>query len=337
MVVDDRAVASPVPGRPLGGLDLRVEEVTALDAQNRVLVDDHVFLIGRPALRGFIAFVKSLSVDGVHADVRALADQWRAGREEVLKRERTESGIADGAEVRPLPAHLEHLRQATLEDPIFGNGFNVVPTEIGMVELDRLVVYQKHIDLGFVRDLVERIGRNPSDETVYRTCIPFDHPKPPVKWIRSQPTTWLFASPSNDLRFLGSVLLEPHQITGHPPLGNAAGTVGLTVGFGSNFLNAIAVENRIVLNNGSHRAYAMRQLGVTHVPCIVQRAGNREELRAIASSDLKRNPDLYLRQPRPSMLRDYFDPALRAIVPCVRRVRQVRVRFMIENDEAPAF
>jgi len=36
------------------------------------------------------------------------------------------------------------------------------------------------------------------------------------------------------------------------------------------------------------------------------------------------------------MLRDYFDPRLRLIVPSVRRLRQVTLRFRVEETSVPA-
>ena len=112
--------------------------------------------------------------------------------------------------------------------------------------------------------------------------------------------------------------------------------MGIAVGFGSNFLNAIYAENRLILNNGSHRAYALRRLGVTHAPCIVQHVSSRHELELVASSRVRRDPDRYLKSPRPSMLKDYFNPKLSIVLPVHRRVRQVTVRFDIDEEYVPA-
>lgn len=96
------------------------------------------------------------------------------------------------------------------------------------------------------------------------------------------------------------------------------------------------VGNRIILNNGSHRAFTLRDLGVTHAPCIIQHVSSNEEFRVMASSHLRRNPDLYLKHPRPPMFKDYFDPQLRKVVLVPRKVRQVRVKFEIDETDMPA-
>jgi len=216
------------------------------------------------------------------------------------------------------------------------NGFNTVPTNIAMVELDLMVVYQKHIDLAHVRHLKNKLGPAPGPEEVFRTCLPFDQPQPPIQWSRARPDTFVFMSPSNDLRFLGAMRLQAGHITDYPPPGTLAGVVGLAVGFGSNFLNALYVEHRLILNNGSHRAFALRELGVTHAPCIVQLVSSREELDVVAPVKVRERPDYYLRHPRPALLKDYFNPKLRKIVPVHRRLRQVTVKFEVDEVYVPA-
>ncbi len=77
-------------------------------------------------------------------------------------------------------------------------------------------------------------------------------------------------------------------------------------------------------------------MGVTHVPCIVQHLPSRDELEVVASSSVRRNPDLYLKHVRPPMLKDYFNPQLRVVLPVHRRLRQVTVRFEVEEKFVPA-
>lgn len=336
MVVNDGPAIEPRqvrPRRPKTAAMTTTQEMVATNG-HASMVDDHVFLAGRPSLRQYLAFIKDLAVE--RPDDRALTEEWRVANEEVERREKLERGYADGVPVGPLPEHLAPLRARLHEDPLYAHAFDSVETTLGMVELDRLVVYQKHIDLSFARQLMSRLAGTLDDERLFRFCLPFDHPQPPVKWMRTHRDTFVFVSPSNDIRYLGTMSLEARHVVGYPPPGNLVGIVGLAVGFGSNFLNAIQVGDRIVLNNGSHRAYALRALGVTHVPCIVQHVSSREELSVVASSDLKRNPDRYLKPKRPPVLKDYFDPKLHRIVPCVRRLRQVRVKFSIDDGDLPA-
>jgi len=299
-------------------------------------VDDHVFLLGRPTLRQFVAFVHDVSIHGQRAESRALAHQWRTVRDEWARRARNEAGAADGVTVLPLPDELEPLREGCLAQPLLRHAFDTVPVDVGWVELDRLVVYQKHIDLAYVARVRDRLGDAPSREHVFRTCLSYETAPPPLRAMRTRDNTYVIVSPSNDLRALGGSVLEPQQIHDHHPPGVLGALVGVGIGFGSNLLTAVQAEGRLVLCNGSHRAYALRQMGHTHAPCLIQQVQNRDELLSVASSDLRRDPDAYLRHPRPPLLRDYFDDRLCRLIPCVRRVRQVRIRFDVEEVDVPA-
>jgi hypothetical protein len=300
------------------------------------LVDDHVFLLGRPPLKQYVDFVTDLAVNGDAAGERTLSEEWHAAQAHIEKLSKREAGWPDAPHIEPLGEHLDGLRDAVFADPLFKHAFGGAHAELGIVELDRLVVYQKHINLEFVKQLKARLGPDPSEEELFRVCLPYDHPKPPIKWMRTQGGTFTFVSPSNDLRFLGPVFLKAENLCDVEPPGNLAGVIGLAVGFGSNYLFAIQTENRLVLTNGSHRAYTLRDLGLTHAPCVIQKLSSREEIRLHGSGDFRRNPDLYLKQPRPSVLKDYFNPRLRKIVPVPRRLRQVRVKYTVDESDLPA-
>ena len=315
-------------------LQLALDRITSEEASRAV--HECVYLTGRPPLSDFRYFMTVVAENGHRADERPLIEEWHAAAAHIAELRRQEAGIADNPRIEPLPRRLEALRDRVLEDPIFRHAFQVVPTDIGLVELDQLVVWQKWVDRGHLDLLKQRLGPSPTDEEIFETCLPFEHPKPPMKWMQTHKDTFVLVSPSNDLRFLDSVVLDPSQVIGRSPTGAEAVIIGLVVGFGSNFLNAVHAENRLVLVNGTHRAYSLRSMGVTHAPCIIQHVSTRDELQAAATSDLKANPDLYLRHPRPSMFRDYFNPKLSTIVPVPRRLRQVTVKFTVDASDLPA-
>lgn len=300
------------------------------------IVDDYVYLIGRPTLRAFLSFVRNRSPRGHRADLGGLTDEWRAAAGHILKLEKSEAGCADHAAIQPLPERLQPLGEQFMRNPLVEHGFNTVPSQVGLVELERLVVYQHHIDLSHVAMLKERLGPSPDQEAVFRLCLPFDREQPPAKWARVHRDTYVFHSPSNDLRFLGAMPLSGEQIVDCPPPGTLVGAVGLAVGFGSNFLSVISAFDRLIVHNGSHRAFALRDLGQTHAPCVIQHVYSREELNVIASSAVAERPDVFIGQKRPPMLKDYFDPKLRKLIPVIRRLRQVTVKFQVDEGYVPA-
>jgi hypothetical protein len=300
------------------------------------LVDNHVFLIGRPPLGEYLGFIRTLTVDGQSANQGQLTEEWRAANDHVRELEKREAKWADQPTIEPLPKELHNLRDLVLADPMYRRSYQVVPTEIGMVDLDRLVVFQKHIDLTYVEGLKKGLGRSPTAEVLFRFCLPFHHPHPSARVMQTAANSFSFISASNDFRFIEAVLLSPQQLQNYAPQGPVVAVLGLVVGYGSNFLNALFVEDRLILNNGSHRAFALRDMGISRVPCIVQRVSRREELELVGSGDVQQNPDRYLKAARPPVLKDYFDPALRKVVPVPRKLRQVRISFGLEQTDIPA-
>ncbi len=306
----------------------------AVVPRNGESADEYIYLSGRPTLRRFLRFVRTNCTH--HTRESALIEEWHAAQNHIRLLEKEEAGCPDNPPITQLDSHYEPLLIEFLKDPLVRGGFNTVPTEVALVELDRLVVHQKHIDLTFAQSLTTKLGRAPSEEEIFRTCLPFDHPHPPVQWSRVSRGKYAFMSPSNDLRFLGTMALDPENIADYPPPGSLVGVVGIAVGFGSNFLNAVYTSNRLILNNGSHRAFALRALGVTHVPCIIEHVSSPEELDLVAAEKVRSDPDYYIKSPRPPMLKDYFDPKLRKVLPVRRRHRQVMVRFEVDEEFVPA-
>ena len=313
-----------------------IHEAEAAGTPTSADANDKLYLIGRPTLKRFLRWVRHEAVSPLSEST--LIAEWQAAKERIRMLKKEEAGCADNPTSTPVPidGKYEPLLREFLKDPLVQNGFNTVPTEVAFVELDSLVVYQKHIDLTFARELKKKLGPAPTDEEIFRACLPYDHPHPPAKWSRLNDDSFIFVSPSWDMRFLKAMPLEARHITGYPHPGALVGVVGLGVGFGSNFLNALRVENRLILNNGSHRAYTLRDMGFTHVPCIVQHVSTRDELDVIAASAIRSDPDAYFKHPRPSMLKDYFNPQLRTVMPVHRRVRQITVKFTVEDNYVPA-
>ncbi|MEP7227244.1 MAG: hypothetical protein ABI785_07780 [Gemmatimonadales bacterium] len=297
--------------------------------------DNHVFLLGRPPLAEFLGFITTQMVGGNEADVGSLAAEWRAANEHIEELKMSEPGAARAAGLEPLPSPLAPIAEEVQQTQVYRRSFGIMPSEIAMLDLDSLVVFQKQINLRYVAELQSRLGESPSDQQLFEFCIPAGHENPQVRATRSGPNQWVFVSPSTDFRMLGAELIDPQAINQPVSSGYPSAVLGVVVGYGSNFLSAVASHGRMVLNNGSHRAYALRELGITRVPAVVQHVQSKEELTIVSSGDLTANPDRYLADIRPPLLRDYFDPALRKIVAVERHARQVRIQFAQEQLDVP--
>ncbi|HWW94878.1 MAG TPA: hypothetical protein VN375_16035 [Vicinamibacteria bacterium] len=299
-------------------------------------VDQYVFLLGRPPLGEFLGFITTMAVDGQKADQGLLTEEWRQANDHVVSLEQLEAGMADNPPIVPLPPGIRTLAERVTADPMFRKAYRFVPASFAMVELDRLVVFQKFINLGYIQALKQGLGPHPTEEQVARLALGIDRPLPHVQAMQNAGNIYSFISPSNDFRFLEGALISPDQVTGFVSTGRPFAYLLLGIGYGSNYLNALHVEGRLVLNNGSHRAYALRELGLSHAPCLVQSVTRREELEIVASGDVLQNPDRYLKTRRPPLLKDYFDAHLRKVVRVPKKNRIVRVQFQVEQSDVPA-
>lgn len=298
--------------------------------------DDHVFLIGRPPLSEFISFIRTMAVDGQTADFGQLAREWRKANDHVKTLEASEIGLVDGRPISDLPMALTPLATEFLNNPFFQRSFSLVPARLGVVDLDTLVVYQKFIDLTYVGQLKKQLGLKPTPEEIFGFCLPATPSLPRVSLKQTAANSFTFISPSNDFRFMEATLINPSQLSGFQPQGPIVAAIGLVVGYGSNFMNVAHIENRLILGNGSHRAFTLREMGIAQMPCIIQDVSRPEEIEVLGFGDLQQNQDLYLKSPRPPLLKDYFDPALRKIVPVARKQRLVAVSFGVQTSDIPA-
>ena len=316
-------------------------------AQNRPAptdaAEDCVYLVGHTPLDQYLEFMEGEAVNVTRADRPALAADWRSADDRRRALEEAERRwlatpplhAEPDRRVQPLPAEMQPFAGAATADPVFRRAFGTVPARLALVELDALVVYQRTLNLEHVRRLREKLGPAPSPRQLFDFGLPVEHPPgdlPPFRLRAVDDDEYVFTCESTDLRFLEAAPIRPEQLTGYDAPGPVAGVIGLVVGFGSNFLNVISAEGKLVLNNGHHRAYALRELGVTHAPCVVQDVTRREELKVVGGGRLRRDPDRYLSGPRPPMLRDFFDPALSRRVRLVKKTRHVRVRFTVEEE-----
>jgi hypothetical protein len=111
----------------------------------------------------YIGFLTTQTLEGQSVtNYGPLADEWRAANDHIAELEREEAVLADNPQLTALPASLAPLGQEVLADPIFQQTYSFVPTDIQLVELDRLVVFQKIINLEYVKQLRAALSEHPT-------------------------------------------------------------------------------------------------------------------------------------------------------------------------------
>lgn len=298
--------------------------------------DEYVVLVGYPTIADFFQFHKKHALSGPIIDEGALAQEWRRGNQRLRELESIEAGWADNPELVSLPPRMEPMAEAALQDPVARRCYSLVPSRWCMVELDKLVVYQLSVNLSLVKAMKAQMPPHLTDEALMRLALGSGRETQGVELTQLSDNVFSFSGRTMDLRMLEIAPLDPGAIQGYVGAGHAAAVIGVFIGVAANFVQAIRVRNRLILANGTHRVFALRELGITHIPCLVREISSEEELLLVGPPKLKEQAQLYIRSARPPLLKDYFDPRLRKILqaPRLNRMVQVQVNTQVTQTRA---
>ena len=294
-------------------------------------VDQLLCLMGATRLADFIDFVRQRTVGGRDLDKAELAESWRDASDVYKELEIAEAGAADNPRTLPLPAGLQAHVDKLIDVPSLQSTFSSVPVAFGLVELDKLVAYQHHLTLSSVDKMLTDVPRPVSDQTLAGLCLPLTAVDAGFKLAHEDGKLFVFMSDTHDTRFLGARLVQPGDISGFAVNGHVQAVVALGIGFSTNVLNVVRYGGRMVLNNGYHRAWALRQMGVTHAPCLIQVCRHWEDVGLVGNREVFGNGELYFSSARPPMLRDFGSPALTRLFPAKRLRREIRISYEVES------
>ena len=148
--------------------------------------------------------------------------------------------------------------------------------------------------------------------------------------------THVFSSPNSDIRFLGAFVKElttedmKHAVLGGLP----AAAVIAFIGYGGAPINVLQWGGRVVLNNGFHRVYALRSMGVTDIPVVIQHVANPQLEFPPQVAGLPK--EYLLGMPRPVLMKDFFEDGF-AITTRVRdRLKMVTLGIAVNQHDVPA-
>lgn len=290
-----------------------------------------IYLLGLGSLGRYLKFIEDAVVREPGSDMSGLTAEWRDAVAHYQELEVSEAGSVLQGSHRELDPVFAPLAARLQSQQAFRRTFDVLPTSFGMVELDRLIVHQPSVAGSFVDALRGRVGSAPTPETLFDLCLSLDAPAAPVTVQRIGPRRFVFSSDSTQLSAGEPAVLPVDPSVYQPGLETISSMVGLGIGFGPNFLNVVRVGRRHLLNNGYHRACALRALGVTHVPCVIQQATHVEDLQIVAGRRVAAEAEFFLESARPPMLMDFFNPRLRKVLPVRRPVQRIEVSIEVNE------
>lgn len=257
--------------------------------------------------------------------LRDILEQWEHAQARVRKLSRVEKGEADAIRVSKIPPEHAGFLERVTAHPLFQKTFQSHPISFQIVEIDRLVAPQRSVNLSYVQELRARYPRTPSLDDLFAICLWPEREAPPIQHLEAHANTHVFSSPSRDVRFLDSYVKEmtPDDLRFAESGGLPTTGVLSYVGYGCSTINCYRGRRRIVLNNGFHRVYALRSLGVTEIPVLVQHAHNIAVEFPHAIDGL---PSWYLLgHTRPVLMKDFFEPGFTLQLRVRERVHVVKV------------
>jgi hypothetical protein len=293
--------------------------------------DEEVWLRGQPPLADYLDFMEELAATPEPMPRAKLIDEWRAADDYYETLETAEAGIADGVELRPLDAALRPLARKLRSAPGFRRNFDSLPSRFAMVELDRLIVGRPYVGLQNVARLHADLGPAPDATALFDFCLARHRREAPPQMRKTGSRSFLFWTPSPDFGFREMVSLRPDQVRGHDFLGVPGGIVAAMLEHGPDFLSLIQHGKRLLVRKGLDRAYALRALGITHAPCIVSKVTRFDELKLVASSTVVSDPAFYFVAKRPPILKDFFDPNIRKLVPVHPMMNMIEVSVEVTD------
>lgn len=229
---------------------------------------------------------------------------------------------------------IDKLRQSILQEAVSGKLVPQNPNEEPAAELLKKIKAEKE---KLVKE--KKIKRDKpmppiSKEEIFDLCLSSDQ-KPPqvnVNWLTNNLIQ--FTSLSNDLRFLEGELFDADKASWHCPGGTTKNLIGVFVGYGAGYVNTISVNGRLILNNGMHRAYTLKSLGIKYMPAIVQYVSREEEIPVVLNKTEEIRKDC-IESKRPPLLKDFFDTELMRKIKLTTKVRLVSVAWNFEHRDIP--
>lgn len=252
--------------------------------------------------------------------------RWETAQARIAQLQPQEATTMSGVSITNVPPEFTGLIEQYATDPLFQRSFAALPASIRLVEVDRVVAAQRTVNLDYVGRLKERLGPDPSFDSLLALCAAPQRNMDTIRHLEVAPNTHVFSSKNSDVRYLGSFMKE--DLTAEE-MGFAEGggipvaAVISFIGYGTAPISAFEVNGRCVLGNGFHRAYALRSMGITQIPMVVQTCTN--PMFEFPPNLVGIPREYLLGSPRPSLLRDFFDPDLAINLEIRDRIRTVTV------------
>lgn len=292
------------------------------------------YLMGAMQQNMLTTTVRMMCVNEDIARVEEFTDAWQAASTLMSDLAETEAFLPDKIIIEEPPASIKSRLDVIKQDSLFKSTFSSMPISIKVIDTDYLVAPQREVNLDYVDTISKRIPGS-TIESLVEFCIGPRSQPPEMNSLQTAMNQITYSSKSLDLRFLSGA---PKKITeddisvaygGGQPVEVAT----LLVGFGAAPINVFMAGKRVVLNNGFHRIVALKLAGITKIPVVVQHVTNHDI--EFPEQILGLSRKYLLEQPRPVLLKDFFNDKLILELRLKPRRKTVTVTWQAEDRIVP--
>jgi hypothetical protein len=247
-----------------------------------------------------------------------------------------EQGVANQVVLRPIPEEYRQVLNEITSDTLFQKTFLNVPTGFALVDIDTLVAPQRTVNLEYVDRLIKKYPATPTLMDLFEICLSLKRQMDPIQHLEVAPNVHVFSSPNSDIRFLGSFMktLNGEDLSYAEFGGLPVAAVIAFVGYGTAPVNVLYAGGRAILNNGFHRVFALRSIGIRQIPVVVQHIRNPQLEFPPHVVGLPK--EYLLTHPRPVLVGDFFKDDLAITLKVRDRIKTVTVNVGAGQHEVPA-
>lgn len=260
---------------------------------------------------------------------------WTQLQPKVAELMQREAGLAEKIQVSKIPDNFRAKLLGFAADPLFQKTFAHIRTSFALVEIDKLIAAQRAVNLDYVKRLIGSYPKSPTLDDLLEICVSPKRKMDPIQHLEVLPNTHVFSSPNSDIRFLGAFVKElttedlDYAVAGGLP----AAAIIAFIGYGGAPVNVLQAGNRLVLNNGFHRLYALRSLRVKEIPVVLQHIQNPDLEFPAQVADLPK--EYLLKTARPVLIGDFFRPEFAITLKVRERMKMVTISIGLGQHDVP--
>lgn len=292
--------------------------------------------MGTTGLADFLAFARDfadLTVPGTGAASGStpmdLSEAWRDAADAYHGLASAETHPKELPGIFPFPEGMKAHVDAFLAAAHVQREFDQVPVALGMVPLEYLIAAPVRLNMSMIDSHSSTLSAGSiGDLSLARLCLPLDAPSHSARVLEQNADSLTVVSDNPDLRFMRARAIAGGDASGRGQLGQ---TLAVEIGFPGNVLNVIRYQNRLILNNGYHRVYALLLRGVTHVPAVIQVCRHWDDVGLVGGAALYENKATLIDLDRPPLMKDYADRRLCMHFAVQRMRKYVRIRYQVET------